>query len=212
MPKNSSSEKKIIQSLIEIGKRLYQRGLIVGNEGNLSAKFSAKRIFITRSGSHKGFLTSSDILLMDSNGKKITGKGEVSSEKKFHLFIYQKRPEISAILHPHPPYAISCTLAGVSFEKPFMAETEVALGAIPTVPYATPTTQEIVKAIAQKLKNHRALLLEKHGAITLGKTLEQCFSAMEILEQTARIYCIAKSLGEIEPLGVDEMKRLRAIL
>jgi len=198
--------------ILEMGKRLYAKGLIVGTEGNISLRLKPNRFFITRSGAHKGFLKTSDVLIMDGNGNKMEGKGEVSSEKKFHLLIYHKRPEVNAIIHAHPPHAIACTLAGLSLEKPFLAETQVVLGSIPTVPYATPTTQDMVDGISQFLSKNKALLLEKHGAITLDKDLESAFSSMEILEQTAKILSIAKTLGEIKPLSQDEIRPLLKLL
>jgi L-fuculose-phosphate aldolase len=158
-------------------------------------------------------------VVLDENGKKMKGQGNPSSETPFHLFFYQTRPEIGAIIHAHPPYTIACSMAEISFEKPILAETACTLGAIPTVPYRTPTTRELVEAIGQcqnqrktqhtfPLGGPRAFILQRHGAITLGKDLEEAYGHMETLERTAQIAYLSQNLGKLTALPQKEIDRL----
>ena len=128
-----------------------------------------------------------------------------------HLEAYRQRPDINAVLHAHPPYATALTIAGIPFPTNLLPEVLIALGDVPTVPYATPGTPALAESIRAPIQAHNTVLLSNHGSISVGRTLEEALIALERLEHTAYTYHLARELGDPIPLPDDELKRLREI-
>jgi len=102
------------RALLEIGKKLWMRGLVSGSDGNLSIRISRDRILTTASGIPKGELREEHLLELKLDGTVITrSKWKPSSEIKMHLIVYSRRPEINAVCHAHPPYATAFAVAGI---------------------------------------------------------------------------------------------------
>src|SRR5258708_1474667 len=116
-PRKSSPYRKEKKALMLAGRKLTELGLLAGLEGNLSLRVSQNEILITRSGCAKSALSENDLLVMDTSGKLVQGKGKISSEKGLHLFFHQRYPEKIAVIHAHPPAAIAWTLAGLDFDE-----------------------------------------------------------------------------------------------
>ncbi|MBO9317110.1 MAG: class II aldolase/adducin family protein, partial [Chloroflexus sp.] len=173
--------------MVLCGRLLYERGLIVAGDGNLSARLPDGSILITPAGLAKGMLNPEDLVVIDHDGQLIRGSPErqPSSERHLHLFVYRHRPDVMACVHAHPPTAVGATLAGVSLAEPILPEALIALGPIPTAPYARTGTAEMGEAIAPFVADHDAILLAYHGAITYGSSLLQAFHRMEQIEHCA---------------------------
>ena len=197
--------------LCEIGRRLWQRGLISAAEGNLSMRISPLRILATPAGVSKGHLKPSDLVLVDRKGVPVEG-GTPSTELKLHLRIYDKRPDCQAIVHAHPAIATGFALAGEEIPDDLMPESATVLGSVATVPYATPGTEELPDAIEPLLEDHKTFLLSHHGAVTLGKDLLDAYDRMETLERVARIYLTARLLGGAKPMPEDAFVKLAPIV
>ena len=127
-----------------------------------------------------------DLLLVNMRGELLAGEGRPSSEVRMHLAVYEKRPDVEAIVHAHPPLLTAFTLAGVPFMADALPEVWLTIGPVPTAPYATPSTDEVPKSIAPFIEKHHAILLERHGSLTMGKDLKQAFLRLEKLEHAAR--------------------------
>ncbi len=180
-----------VLDLIDFGRRMYERDLLVAMDGNVSARRPDGTYLCSRAGTHKGFLEPSDFVVVDSDGKKLSGEGEPTTEIFLHLAAYQERPDVGAVLHAHPPHAIACTLAGISLEDPILAEVILTLGTVPVVPYATTGSKALAEACRPHFRLRDAILLERHGAVVLGRTPLEAFCRLETLEHLARILLLA---------------------
>jgi L-fuculose-phosphate aldolase len=199
------------RDLVAVCQRLYQRGFIAGTEGNVSALEGPDRLWITPSGHHKGFLQPADLLLIDLQGHVLFGNGSPSSETPMHLALYRCRPDIHAVVHAHPPLATALTVAGYRLEPPLLPEAVVALGEVPTIPYQMPTTWQFANDVGAAMRQAEAALLENHGSVAVGATLQAAFNKMEIVERAAQILYLAKLLGRVQPLSPEAVIALQAL-
>jgi len=202
-------ERRLREAIVEIGRRLYERGYIVASDGNISVRLpESGRILTTPTGACKGFLTPEMLVVVDAEGRKLEGTLPPSSELAMHLEIYRQRQDVHAVVHAHPPCGTGFAAAGMSLEKPLVSEVVLTLGCIPLAGYGTPSTQELVAAIAPYVPHYNALLLANHGAVTYGPDLETAYFRMETLEHFARITLVAKLLGREQPLPAEAVQKL----
>ncbi len=194
------------QLIVEIGKRLYDKNLISGYEGNISLK-EGDKIYITPSGVCKGFLKQEDIIAINTEGEVVEGSGKPSSETKLHLKIYSKRRDIKAVVHAHPPVATGFACAGMGLEQSLTAETVLMFGSIPLAPYGTPSTEKLPQSIDNFLE-YNAILLANHGAVTFAENLEKAYFLMEQVEHYAKITLVANIVGNPATLPCDEVDKL----
>jgi L-fuculose-phosphate aldolase len=201
----------LCQEIVLICQRLYQRGFIVGTEGNVSVRVAPHRYWITPSGQHKGFLQPTELLLIDDEGQVHCGAGRPSSETPMHLALYQHRPDMQAVVHAHPPLATALTVAGYHLAPPLLPEAVVVLGEVPTVAYQMPTTTEFGQQVAAAMRHADAALLENHGSVAVGRSLQAAFNTMETVERAAQIFYLAKTLGRVNPLPPEAVAALQAL-
>ncbi|HDL90612.1 MAG TPA: class II aldolase/adducin family protein [Thermodesulforhabdus norvegica] len=200
---------RVKMELIEAGKWLYSKGLVSATDGNLSVRID-DRIVVTRSGVNKGKLSPEDFVIVGLDGKVLDGTGKPSSEIRMHLTVYAMRKDVKAVIHAHPPILTALTLAGIPFDATWLPEVWVTIGPVPTAPYATPSTQEVPQAIEPFVKDHNAILLERHGSLTYSSTLEKAYFALEKLEHAAYVIMLATIIrGETPPgLTKEQLKKL----
>ncbi|MBO9541696.1 class II aldolase/adducin family protein [bacterium] len=204
-----SDELEILShALIDVCRRLYERGLIVAADGNVSCRIDAERFLTTPSGMCKGFLSPEDLVVVDLAGRALQGRRKPSSEFGMHAAVYRVRPDVKAVVHAHPPTATAFSVAGVSLMAPILTEVVIGLGAIPTAPYATPGTPQVGEGVARLLVDYDCCILSHHGAVTVGQDLFEAFYRMETLEQTAKVALAAHTLGGPRPLGEDQVEAL----
>jgi len=173
--------------IVKVGEYLWQRGLVAANDGNISARLSATEILITPTGISKGMMQAEELIVVDLEGKVLRGDLKPSSEQLMHLEVYQQRTEIEAVVHAHPPYATTFAVAGESLTKQILTEVTVLVGEVPLAPFALPSTAEVAESIHSLILDHDLILLEFHGALTLGRSLDEAYYNMERLEFYARI-------------------------
>jgi L-fuculose-phosphate aldolase len=160
---------------------------------------------------NKGIMEADQVLTVDLTGSVIAGAGKPSSEIQMHLLAYRLRADVKAVVHAHLPYATACTLAGIDLLEPILPEVVITLGGIPTAPYATPGTQEVPEAIRSYVQEYDAILLARHGAMTVGRDVVDAYNKMEKLEHTARVVLAARLQGPLPPLSAAEVEKLRRI-
>ena len=204
---------QIKEEIIEIGRRIWTRGYVAANDGNISVKLNDQEVLTTATGVSKGFMTEEMIIQCDMGGNIIThgGKYRPSSEVKMHLEVYKERPDIKSVVHAHPPYATSFAVAGIPLNKCVLPEAIIVLGAVPLAPYGLPSTMEIPEMIKPFLQKSDAILLENHGALTFGNDLLSAYHKMETLEHTASIVWKAIQLGNVNVLSEIERDRLMTL-
>jgi L-fuculose-phosphate aldolase len=168
-------------------------------------------VLTTPSGINKGLMEAYQVITVDLAGRVLTGEGQPTSEIRMHLLAYELRPDVSAVVHAHLPYATACTLAGIDLLEPILPEVVITLGGIPTAPYATPGTEEVPEAIRGIIEEYDALLLSRHGAMTVGPDVMDAYNKMEKLEHTARVVLAARLQGPLPPLPPAEVEKLRRL-
>jgi L-fuculose-phosphate aldolase len=179
-------------------------------EGNLSVRLGEDHFLVTGSGISKGHLAPADLVVVDARGQVLAGTRRASTELRMHLAAYAARPDVAAVVHAHPITAVALTVAGAPPPSDLVPEAAVILGPIALAPFATPGTDEVPASLAPYLATHDALLLERHGAITFGRTLLEAFERMETLERVARVALAARLLGRCEPLAPAAVDRVLA--
>lgn len=207
------SEYEIKKQICEIGKRIYDRGMVAANDGNISVKLSDNEFLCTPTGVSKGFMTPEYICKVDAEGKVIQANPgfKPSSEIKMHMRVYKKRPDVQSVVHAHPSFATAFAIAGIPLTQPIMPEAVIALGCVPIAPYGTPSTEEIPDAVEKYLEYYDAVLLENHGALAFSDSLLAAYHKMESLEFYAELLYKANQLGGPKELSKAQVERLYEI-
>lgn len=182
-------------AILEVGRKIYQRGLVAANDGNLSVRVGENALWVTPTGVSKGAMTEEMLVKLDLDGNVLEGTRKPSSETKMHLRIYREDPLIRAVVHAHPPIATAFAAAGIPLDRPVLQEAVVQLGTVPVAPFALPGSQGVADSVAPYCRQYRALLLEYHGAVTWGDTMEQAHYRLECLEQLAAVTLHLRALG-----------------
>lgn len=206
-------ESRARDDVITVCRKLAEKGLIAATDGNVSCRVGLERLLVTPSGKLKGALEPSDLLLLNGQGEVLAGRDRPSSEMRMHLEVYRQRADVAAVVHAHPPMLTAFTLAGMPFLAEALPEVWLTFGAVPTAPYSTPATAEVPAAIAPFLENHQAILLERHGSLTLGRTLDEAYLRLEKLEHAARVLFYARLLSQapLTPLPVEALEKLETL-
>lgn len=189
-----ADEAQLRQRMVETGAHLWRRGLVGAAEGNLSVRLSPDTILCTPSGVSKGSLRPEELVVTDLAGKPI-GAGQPSSELRLHLRFYRERPDCGAVVHAHPPCATAFALAHRPIPDGLLPEAVVVLGSIKLCPFGMPGTEELPESLGESLQGHDCYLLANHGAVTVGRDLEEALFRMETLERVAVVYSQALCLG-----------------
>ena len=206
------TQRELRIEIVETCRWMYEKNLITSTDGNVSVRYRDDQILITPSGVHKGFLKPEDLIVTDLSGKKISGSGRASQEIPMHVAVYEKRKDISAVVHAHPIHCIAFTLAGLTLGKNVLPEVILSVGEIPIVPYTTPTSQEVPEKIKEYIGSYQALILDRHGALTIGKNLFDAFCKLERMEHVAQTLFAARQLGPIQQLSSEELQKLRLLM
>lgn len=197
------------QDIIEVGKRMYARGYVASNDGNISARLDDNKILVTLTGVSKGFMKPEDLIVVSLEGKVLSGMKKPSSEVLMHLQVYKDRPDVNSVCHAHPPYATGFAVAGIPLDKCVLPEVVITLGSIPLIEYGTPGTKELYQPVTKLIKDHDAFLLANHGALTVGNDVFNAYHKMETLEHFAQIAFIAHQLGYLNTLSKEQVQKLK---
>src|SRR5262245_3519132 len=207
------NDAQLRQDIVEIGRRLWARGYVASNDGNVSVRLGADRLLMTPASVCKGFMTPDMMVITDLDGRLIEGAPgrKPSSEAMMHLVAYRHRPDVGAVVHAHPPLATGFAVAGIPLDRAVLAEVVTTLGSIPIADYGTPSTQELPDAVRKYIKAHDGLLLANHGALTVAGELFAAYYKMETIEHFARISLVARLLGRERLLSREEVERLQGL-
>lgn len=209
-PGHLKTEDEHRRELCLAGQWLYERGFVPATDGNLSVRLDPNRILISPSNHCKGMLRPDALAITDLKGKMLVGRAGPSSEIGMHLAIFQRRPDVNAICHAHPPTATGFAAAGKALDKPLLTEVIATLGAVPLAGYAMPGTHEVADALSPLIDKHDAILLSNHGVVTYGPDLLTAFFRMETVEQLAKITLVTEMLGKQSLLSGGDVEKLLA--
>jgi L-fuculose-phosphate aldolase len=156
-------------------------------------------------------MTPDMMVVVDFDGKKLTGDRDASSELPMHLEVYRNRPDVNAVVHAHPPLATGFAVAGIPLTRAVLAEVITTLGSIPIAAYGTPSTAELPEAVRKYIKAHDGMLLANHGAVTCGPDVMGAYYKMETIEHFAKISLVARLLGREHLISRGEVERLQGL-
>lgn len=202
------NENLLKEQICDIGKRVYTNGFVAANDGNISMRIGDNEFLTTPTGISKGYLTPEMIVKVNSDGKVLDGTYKPSSEIKVHLKVYSERPDVGAVVHAHPPFATVFAVAGTPLEKNILPETVFGLGTVPVAEYAIPGSQELADGMTMYLQRHDAILLQNHGAVTVGADLIGAYYKLETLEFYAKILYFTGLINGQNELPKAEIEKL----
>ncbi len=197
------NERYAREQLAKFCKMLYDRQLTVSAGGNMSMRINEREVIITPSGRNKGLLSPDDMVKLSIDGE-VLSSGKPSIEHRFHLALYRMNPETNAIVHCHPLNCVALAVKGAKMRCNLTPEGAILLGDVPMVGYYTPGSEELVEAVAEQGRA-KAMLMERHGALTQGRTIEEAYNRMEELEFQAKLQLM---VGDAEDLPDDEVEKL----
>jgi L-fuculose-phosphate aldolase len=202
------TERKHREEIVRYGRMLHERGFVAAMDGNLSVRLADDRILVTPTCVSKGGMVPADMVIVDLEGRRVSGRRNVTSEIGMHLLIYRLRPDIDAIVHAHPPTATGFAAAGIALTEPLVCEVVMGLGCIPLARYGTPGTSELAQTLEPYVPNYDAILMSNHGVVTYGDTIEHAYMKMETVEHFAQISLVTHLLGRQQPLKQVEIEKL----
>ncbi len=197
--------------LVRYARKMYDSQLVQATQGNISVRdLESGLICITPSGADYQLLTAEDIVVVDEDGTVVEGKWHPSVETPLHTLVLQRRRDIHCVMHTHSPYATAFGLIHQPLPM-FLAESALCLGGeVPVTPYMMSGTLEFASYIVEQLGDRPALIWGNHGAMVVGLNLALTYSIAHALEDSAKVYAIAKQLGTPVALPPGEIERLHA--
>lgn len=204
------TEDQLRRDIVEIGRWIHRLGFVAGYDGNISARLDSHRVLSTPTTISKGMMEPDDLVVVDYEGRKITGRRNVTSEIAMHLLIYKRRPDVHGVVHAHPPTATGYAAAGLSLNKALVSEVVLSLGCIPLARYGTPGTPELTEALLPLVGPYDAILMANHGVVTYGPDLRRAYLKMETVEHFAKISLVTELLGRQVLLSETEVDKLLA--
>ena len=206
----SKTEQEYRHDLIRVCHRIYEKGWVAMNDGNVSIRLDTNRVLCTPTAVSKGFVELEDLIIVDMNGRIVEGRRECTSEIAMHITIYSMRPDVRSVVHAHPPVATGFASAGRALDKALLPEVVINLGAVPLAAYGLPGTPALSDGMRPLIPYYDALLLQNHGCTSYGADVWQAFFRMEIVEHFARITFVAEMLGGARALPREEVEKLFA--
>ncbi len=202
---------EVAREIVLCCRRLWQAGLIAGQDGNVSVRYGSDRVLVTPRGLAKSDLAPEDLVEVDLDGAHVSGSRQATTELDLHLRVYRRRRESGAVVHAHPPTATAFAVAGEGIPADVLPEIALLMGEVPVVPYATMGTPALGNAAEPFLDAHEVVLLANHGALAWGADLAKARIRMESLEHAARILLAARTLGRVIRLTPDQMHDLERL-
>ena len=201
--------KEAKKAIIDIGQRMYVRGFVAANDGNISVRTGKNEVWATPTGVSKGYMKKKMLVKVDLDGNVLEGTYKPSSELKMHLRAYRENRDLKSVCHAHPPICTSFAVAGIPLDSPILAEAVITLGDVPIAPYAELGTEAVPNAIAPYCHTHNGVLLGNHGAVTWAEDPYSAYYRLESMEYYAKILLITdKLLGRQNQLSDDQVERL----
>ena len=203
---------RVREDLAALARRVQRHGYVVATDGNCSARLPDGNLLITPSGVRKGDVEPEDLVLCAPDGAVLEPGPNFrspSSELKLHLTVYRERKDVRVICHAHPKTAVALSLAGLEVASCLLPEILIAVGKLSTAPYGTPTTQAAADAVRFVCQDAQAIVLDRHGSVTLGTNLMDAYKKLDMLEHTARILWLAHmARGGLAPLPDESVRKL----
>jgi L-fuculose-phosphate aldolase len=204
---STNSIEDISERIAKAGRELHEHGLVKGKSGNISAKIPSTDTFLIKpSGARMKFLKPEELVLVDLQGNKIRGELKISVETPIHAAIYRARKDVQAVVHTHAPTA---TAFGIAKTEVLPLQVEVFMllpNGVPVVPFEVPGSKALAAAVQKKIENYDAIILENHGIVTVGSTIEDACNLTEMVEEAAKVQFLAMMLAGRNVIDLAKLK------
>ena len=196
------------EELVKSGLKLVEQGLVSRTWGNISIKVNDNEMLVTPSGKFYEDVTPADMVLVDFKTNKYSGDIKPSSEYKMHSGIYNDRKKINAIIHTHQMNASTCAAARREV-PPVLDDLAQIIGpSVRCAKYAPPSTKKMMKAVVKALKGRQAALMANHGAVCVGRDLDEAFVVCQVLEKGCKAFIEAEFLGGAKSISKFEARAM----
>jgi len=203
-------KQELKQTIVETGRLMIQQGLTVGTWGNVSLRDpETGLIYISPSGMDYGEIQAEDVVVLNNKIEVVAGHRVPSVERGMHVTVYNARPDVNAVVHTHPLYS---TVLGVNrMELPGISEdfAQIVADRIICSQYALPGTMELAENVVAALGDRNAVLLPNHGTLCVGPNMKQALIVCHVVEKTAHIYIMAKSIGTPSLISDEDIKAMQ---
>ena len=198
----------ISDKIVKASKELHGHGLVLGTSGNISAKIPGTDTFLMKpSGVYMGLLKPEELVLVTLEGNKIRGESNVSMEMPMHAAIYRARKDVQAVVHTHAPTATAFGIARTEI-LPLQIELFILLPrGVPIIPFKLPGSKALAEAVRKKIAEYDALILENHGIVTVGSTVEAACNLNEMVEEAAKIQFMTMMLAGKATISQAELEK-----
>ncbi len=203
------------REVIDAGIRMLSEGITIGTWGNVTVRDpETGYVYLSPSGMPYRTLVEDDIVVVRLDGTRVEGERKPTIETEMHLAIYRARPECNAVIHTHPIYSTAFSAMGEDIPLLLDEAAQVLGDTARTTAYALPGSQELADECVKALGDRAmACLLKSHGAVCLGKDLEQAFGNSTVLEATAQIYSVIRSMGgQFQPISPENIAFMQAFV
>lgn len=197
---SSAELARVKEQIVQMGRRLYQRGYVDGNGGNLSVRVSPELVLCTPTLCSKGFMEPGDLCLVDLEAGQVAGERPATSEVKVHIAV-MKATGMNAVAHSHPPACNAFLFAGIVPPNGVNPEADIFLGQIPLAPYGTPGTAGVAASVGEAAKKSNVVFMENHGIVAAGEDIEQAIWFTE----NADAYCMTLLLSSLHKGRVNQV-------
>ncbi|NME68745.1 class II aldolase/adducin family protein [Flammeovirga aprica JL-4] len=209
---NSKPIKKLKKAICFAGKRLWQKGYVDGNGGNITVRVGDNLVLCTPTLISKGVMKPKDICLVDMDGNQKAGLRPRTSEVMTHLAIMRRMPTAKACVHAHPPHGTAFAIASIVPPTGVIPEADIFLGQMGLAKYETPGSPENAEVIGETAIDHQAVLMENHGVIVWGSHIEDAYWKMENVEAICQTVAVATTVSpEISCVGIEKARDMIAI-
>ena len=198
------------QAVLDMSKQSYEEKLFAGTSGNLSVRDPETGLIAITPGSVAyPTMTLEEVMVITPDGEIREGTRKPSSEWRMHAEVYKHRPDVHAIVHTHSPYATAFAVTHENIPVILIEMMFFLLGDVPVAKYATPGTAELGSNALEVLGSRGACLLENHGVLAVGPTLERAHIRAVYTEDAAKICTLARQNGPINVMPLEEQNKMR---
>ncbi|HOP95349.1 MAG TPA: class II aldolase/adducin family protein [Dictyoglomaceae bacterium] len=196
------------KELVEIGRKIAEKGLVVGPGGNISERLGDV-VYMKASGICFESAKEEDYVGVDLNtGKVVDGRLRPTSEMWMHLECYKVREDVSAVIHTHPVFSIAYAFQGEPL-KPFTPDMVALLGSeIPVIEYVVPGGKEFASEVGKVIKNCNGVLVKNHGLVTVGSNLKEAYYRTLLVEDGIKMVIFAKLLGKMQFFTEEQIEEI----
>jgi L-fuculose-phosphate aldolase len=205
---SESITQELRERLVKVGREIYIHGFVPGTVGNISARIpGTDTILIKPSGVSMGALKAEDLARVDLQGKQIQGELSLSIETPMHTAIYRARHDVQGVVHSHAPTATAFGVAGIEI-LPILIEMFLFIpNGVPIAPFEFPGTQELAEVVEKKIKNFDAVILENHGIVTVGPSIEDACNLNIMVEECAKTQFVATLLAGPDAITMEKIRK-----